>query len=898
MSGEIAYKGARFYKCALQVNPFSYGREFRGGEPQDEESYNQRILEHCKENKIKVVGLADHGSVESSKKLRSYLTKNDIVVFPGFEIASSEKIHMVCLYPENINGPQINQYLGQLMGANNSQLGNNPTHPSSLSCEAIAKIILKEQGGFWYSAHATGKNGLLKLSGSGDNYVHLWKKEDLVVAIQIPGTIQDLDIDNANSEKYRKIINNQNPDYKRDKPIAVINAKDIENPEQLSEPSASCRIKMTNVSFDAFNAAFKDPQSRISRNREETGKPISIIESIRWSGAGLFEDQEMAFSHNLNALIGGRGTGKSTFIESIRFALDMKIRGDDGKSVQSIQSSNLKNSQVELTVCCGSQYGERYIISRRFGEAPVVKNNEGEISQMTPQDLLPEIELLGQNEILGIEQSETNKLELLEKLLPDTQKFSARMDEAKRRLRENRKKLVIEQDKLEITEQKINREGKLKEQRQQYKALGIDEKLKNSALLKKESQIEERVKDQFNRIEQWLNQYSDLFDIDFLQIKGIEDLPSKELIYGIRVILEQLKKSLDSLVEQAKQELKNGRSAYRSKQKDWDIQSDSIRKQINQAIAKLPDHEGKSGKEIGDNYQKILTELTTIERYKEEYEKQKQLIDSLEEERRSLLEEYRNMAFNRYSTIQRSANKLNKNELQGKIRINISRCKNLTNLKSFMKNLDGISTARIKWLDEIEEPIDLGQWSQWIKDKGVDKFKEKYKKLGLTDSITDRLFSINTELRLELEEIELEDVVNIELNVAHASEHEEKYVPMGKLSVGQKCTAILNLLLIKMDAPLIIDQPEDHLDNAFIAERIVSELRKLKTHRQFLFATHNANIPVFGDAELIVVLENEGAKAILKNIGSIDDHAICNQAAQILEGGRAAFDMRKEKYGF
>ena len=97
-----------------------------------------------------------------------------------------------------------------------------------------------------------------------------------------------------------------------------------------------------------------------------------------------------------------------------------------------------------------------------------------------------------------------------------------------------------------------------------------------------------------------------------------------------------------------------------------------------------------------------------------------------------------------------------------------------------------------------------------------------------------------------------------------------------------------------------MDQPEDNLDNAFIADRIVSELRAAKIKRQFIFATHNANIPVFGDAEWIGVFESFEGQAHMpsESQGAIDVTMIRDKAANILEGGRAAFNQRKEKYGF
>ena len=123
---EPKYAGARFYKCALQVNPYTYAKNFQGGSGQDEEAYNQAILDQCKEHDIKIVGLADHGKVGTSQSLRDFLAKNSIVVFPGFEISSSEKIHMVCLYPQETSPAQLNQYLGQLMGKNASRLNDMP----------------------------------------------------------------------------------------------------------------------------------------------------------------------------------------------------------------------------------------------------------------------------------------------------------------------------------------------------------------------------------------------------------------------------------------------------------------------------------------------------------------------------------------------------------------------------------------------------------------------------------------------------------------------------------------------------------------------------------------------------------------------------------------------------
>ena len=90
-------KYAQYYKCALQVNPSAYS-QYRGKDKMEESEYNTQILNICKEENIRVVGLADHGSVERAENLRKLLTDNGILVFPGFEISTAEKIHIVCLF--------------------------------------------------------------------------------------------------------------------------------------------------------------------------------------------------------------------------------------------------------------------------------------------------------------------------------------------------------------------------------------------------------------------------------------------------------------------------------------------------------------------------------------------------------------------------------------------------------------------------------------------------------------------------------------------------------------------------------------------------------------------------------------------------------------------------------
>jgi DNA repair exonuclease SbcCD ATPase subunit len=145
---------------------------------------------------------------------------------------------------------------------------------------------------------------------------------------------------------------------------------------------------------------------------------------------------------------------------------------------------------------------------------------------------------------------------------------------------------------------------------------------------------------------------------------------------------------------------------------------------------------------------------------------------------------------------------------------------------------------------------------------------------------------------LELEIVRIEDRVCVELNVS--TNETDNYKDAAELSRGQKCTALLPLLLARRDTPLIIDQPEDNLDNHFIYETVVDTIRNLKGKRQMIFITHNANIPVLAEADLIIVMNSDGKSGSIQKSGSLDE--CCDEIIDLLEGGREAFNLRIQRY--
>jgi hypothetical protein len=137
-----------------------------------------------------------------------------------------------------------------------------------------------------------------------------------------------------------------------------------------------------------------------------------------------------------------------------------------------------------------------------------------------------------------------------------------------------------------------------------------------------------------------------------------------------------------------------------------------------------------------------------------------------------------------------------------------------------------------------------------------------------------------------------EDALDVQYS---ASGGKEQFRPINEGSPGQKTAALLAFLMSYGDEPLILDQPEDDLDNHLIFDLIVTQLREVKSRRQVIVVTHNPNIVVNGDAELVVALKAQNGRTITESIGSLQEKKVRSTICDVMEGGKEAFTKRYER---
>ncbi len=173
---------------------------------------------------------------------------------------------------------------------------------------------------------------------------------------------------------------------------------------------------------------------------------------------------------------------------------------------------------------------------------------------------------------------------------------------------------------------------------------------------------------------------------------------------------------------------------------------------------------------------------------------------------------------------------------------------------------------------------------------------------GLPKEIRDGLITFHgepqqqAEQALRLDEVTSDDTPQITLN-DRPTDPKARARPVEQLSPGQRCSAVLPILLLTGTAPLIIDQPEDNLDNRLIRQVIVNILASIKLRRQVIVATHNPNLPVLGDVEAAVILRGVGEKEceVVKQ-GDLDSDELSHHLTEVMEGGREAFQYRHVIY--
>jgi len=617
------------------------------------------------------------------------------------------------------------------------------------------------------------------------------------------------------------------------------------------------------------------------------------LKAVRIAG-GFMDGVTLDLSEGLNCLIGARGTGKTTVLELVRYALDGLPPGDDGERqrIEALVRTNLGDGAVELII--ETREGLTYKVMRAWHDDPVVVTADGAPTEISLRSGgIFRADIYSQNEVELIANRALSQLSLIDNFgAAQIAQITAELRTLTSRLATNATSLMPLQHQITSLNDEIAGLPGIEEK---LKALGpitgrnadaVTKAQQAKSLRQRESQaldglwrfLEEYdqqvgalVGQVANRTSQWMS-------------RDILAGPNGQRLTAARQMLLDGAAEIDELLRQAHARLAQMQSALG----DAGTALHGAHAQQEAAYQELVAKDGALRGQAAErsNLERTKNDLLAKQRERDALiEKQA----TLQRERTQLLQRLSELRDRRYEVRSAIAQRIN-TALLPTIRVTIEQSGHLAQYRALLEEtLRGYGMRHGVVAQKIVERITPAELVALIRRGDSDALVQRAE---INDDqarkVVDALKS--TESLFSLETVELADRPRIELRDG------ETYKASSALSTGQKCTAILPILLLDSDNPLLVDQPEDNLDNRFVCESVVESIRKVKGQRQLIFVTHNPNIPVLGDAERVFVLDSDGVHARKVAEGDVDE---CRDAiVTLLEGGEEAFKRRQERYAY
>ncbi|WP_312373781.1 TrlF family AAA-like ATPase [Stutzerimonas nitrititolerans] len=935
------YQGMRWFKADFQVQTpedsknwsdvelrLGNPRRARGLEGPDETEISSKartFLKRCHDLELQIIGITDHNFsghtdprdwflthlLEQNKSVARELGREPIYILPGFEVDIG--YHVLCLFEPTGKAKdleRVNKVLIQL-GLTEAQrfTKGEPTplrrEDSTVSMAKLLKVVQEENGGIVIAAHADQNDGLLERPSNRLDY-------------QLPDLLAIEVTQYPLSQKVASILGGKNPEWSRPgKQPAYVQSSDAKslatddqgNPKSNSLGYRYTWVKCSQPSIAALKQAFLDSESRISIDKEspDLHQTFPRIVSLTIKGSKYLEDQTIAFSRNLNTLIGARGTGKSTILELLRimFARHETESLSDRAKQKAERAKGTFTPDTEILVEWESIPGE--LDRLRYTPNEGLSLVQGEVHDLPTYLRHLPVQFYSQQQLtdLTASGSQPQLLRLVDELC--TAELEKLQGE-ERTVAADIKRLFAAKDQAQAVQNEItNLKQELLELERQWQARKDVQKeaedFQNSSLAKR-----------------YFKTMSEAFDKDLSAVD--QALKLLHTLTGEPFSVTEKWPHSQWLSQQAKS-VSDRRAAHRKKLAEVlaDMQADFSAlftqnqrwKEIEIELDGARDAFVSACEAKGIQPQDVsrLQELDRTKQAKlsslQDKERQWKELEGVASELEQSLARLFGLWNQQYMLREKIAREISE-KTGGSIRVLI---RPMAYESSFMIDWDSLEPDRRSRLGKEWDSIGTYLFRDFLKaEPGLHSSPWEYIEWLMQDltKLPGIVQQFKTELPPYLESmhekwrqlrlIRVPDLVDIELYRQDRGQHLIGSVGGRQLSEGQRNTAILNLLLVRGFGPIIIDQPEDEVDTSFIYRDLVPLLKQAKSQRQLILATHNANLPVNADSEFVYALKSEQGVGRLLAQGGTDRKATATAILDIMEGSEEAFKRRFEKYHF
>ncbi len=830
----------------------------------EDDTFVNSYVEKLVEQNIKVGIITNHNKFDEGeyKALRKKAAKQEIFLLPGIELSVNDGangIHTLVVFnPDEwiVNGANyINQFITEsFVGKQNNENENGRSNHDLIT--TIERLNKYHKSYFIILAHVEEKSGFFKALDGGR--VQEFGKNKLfrnsVIAFQKVRTRDEV-------TKWEGWLDNQLPVF--------VEGSDPKKLDEIGKGKQTF-IKIGDFNFEAVKFALKDKANRVKNdvtNTKDLEPTNSYIKSVSFTG-GKLNETTIDLSTSMNNLVGVRGSGKSSIIEAIRYVLDLSFgKNSADKQYKEELVKALLGSGGKVTVIAVDNRGNEYTIERAYGHSIKIKVGD-ELKNLDIQSIINKPLYFGQKDLSSYKDGFES--DLIHKLIGDKTKSVKSEIEIKqqevRALLESIKKYASLDDKKEEVARKIE---ELKLKIDEFKKHNIEEKLQRQIEFNKDKASLQAVKKKLTSFSEELNQFVGIYERDdfFEKLKGYESKENGEIFQKLYAVVDDTKTSFLTVTSEAHKVL-NSFKTIAAIEAEFDAKAKSLQEEFLEIQRKIDIPNLRA-----DDFIKYNRELETQKLMMAEIDKSSETAKELKKKLAQLLYELNELYLKEFRIIEKEISSIN--GTQTFIELKAEFKGNKREYEGFLKNILGGSGLGKpdydKLLEDYIDPAEIYNNFESIVFGGNKTltFREKFT-LSLSDALT----------------FQVPNKIEIFYNGKELTKH----------SLGQRASALIIFILTQRENDIIIiDQPEDDLDNQTIYNEVIKELIKLKDKTQFIFATHNANIPVLGDCEQVIVCDYMENKILVEH-GSIDNHDIQQKIIDIMEGGDEAFEKRGEIY--
>ncbi|MDH2245935.1 hypothetical protein N5J76_07480 [Pseudomonas sp. GD03855] len=923
---EHNYPGSRWWKFDFH-NHTPASLDYRG----DKGISPRQWLQDYRDAGIQCVAVTDHNTGEWIDRLKATLTElrqedptwEEFFLFPGMELSCHGGVHLkVILGPEK-SAADIEAIRGGV------KFLGTPGDSDGVTRLSVADVIgeIHQAGGIACAAHIDQSKGLL--TAVTDHYT-LQQLLPLLDAVEV------IDPNAASVQQYKSALEH----------LAWVLGSDSHKPKEIGR--GYTWVKMSTPNLEGLRLALLDPESAICRSDQEPSEPsepqplpaqwiISVtLENmhLRRNGQGPLH---LPFNPAYNAIIGGRGSGKSTALECLRLAMarDNELRklGEDSEIWKTFDGFQRQYSQRDKPgmmlpdTCISAEVikgqGEsserlKYVWSRqadgRF-TTHVWRWDEGSwqetgLDENQARAAFP-IKIFSQKQVLALANNPQALLETIDDSIREQKAaWQEQFDEKKSTLLAARlrvrtlKKELEKKPALELEYKDASRKARV------FANANFGHLLKAYQRASQQQRAMEDfhllLADDVARLQTGLDQAANLAGTELAQF--LAETPAE---IAARDSALTLKSELVKRYEQVAVIVAQMRSLLTDAQA---TQAASAWQQENHTHIQAYQLETERLKAEGINSaREAAAAVATEERLRKQLEQIKAFEVELMQAEQTAMDAAQALAHCREDLTQLretftqqlfAQNDMLKVILRGMAssRSEVGRFREILRLgngenfaAAIWQEGEDDSKSGVLWdVIDVDDPQlisgRLAELKQTLEEMSEKRHDATVLNSRFRAELVRRIEALPNEVFDELTCWFPEDEVTLEYRPRKGSAYKNIHLA----SAGQKTAAMLSFLLVHGDEPLLLDQPEDDLDNALVSDLVVEQLRRNKQHRQLVVVTHNANIVVNADAELVMTMDFNG-QINLASAGGLQERSVRQDICRVMEGGEEAFRQRYKR---